>query len=226
MNFDSTTLLRMASIWLVLSVLLWFYGKSLAGLDKRIVFGFIARLLPVWLFGVLVLARHGQTAFGLILSFFIPLAERFQSKYTITLQPLGDSSHISLLFAHLYRDLPPIKAPSDFVAPIDNLYLVIPLALLTGLLCAWPVRRFRERALLVASAPLLIAVFLLLTYPFHLSAQFEQIFQTISYTTGVERPKPLGYLWSRFLDEGGRWLLILFLALCAKACVIRIEKKL
>jgi hypothetical protein len=134
---------------------------------------------------------------------------------------LHENAYRIELLANVVR---PIRLSAEKFIPPGSLlssgthvvHTMVPIVILFSVLIAWPVRRIRQRViLLVLGLPTLLLV-LGLTTPQLLAARVEMKIIEYKLQEGIISPEPFLIQWMIFLETGGRWLLPL---VGAVACV-------
>jgi hypothetical protein len=87
------------------------------------------------------------------------------------------------------------------------LHSLVPLVIEGSILLVWPVRRWRQRWLLMTFGLLTASLVIMATLPALLLGQLEISFQDVAITGKNPRMVPWFVDWMVFCELGGRWLL-------------------
>jgi hypothetical protein len=170
-------------VWLVLSSLLWYFGEWLGTSLLPLVEDVIRVMAPEFSPNLkLVKVIQPQSYYSVELSI-------------LALQPI-------YLNASLF-----IPTGTELKSSTPLLHVLVPFVIEWSILLVWPLQRWSQRLLLVASGGITAILIVLATLPALLLGQMEIAFQEVALTDHDPRPVPWFLDWMVFCELGGGWLL-------------------
>ncbi len=182
-------------------------------ITKPILNGIAWRLILSWLILSAGVMLQGEQIIRPVLPFVTSVIEVIQSDYKARLNINQDQPGIIQMQAVTRRSISGIAARgAKLTAGVQVTHNLVPLVLLFSILMSWPLKKHRQRyLLLMLGIPLSYAI-VALTIPFQLAGSIENMLQGYAQQYAVNRDKPWLLSWMLFLEVGGRWLLPVILA--------------
>lgn len=100
-----------------------------------------------------------------------------------------------------------IPPRTDLKSSAHLLHALVPMVIEVSILLVWPVRRWLQRLLLIASGLLSAVLVVMATLPALLLGSLELSIQAAALTGNNPRPAPWFLDWMVFCELGGHWLL-------------------
>ena len=166
-------------VCLVLSSLLWYFGEHLG-----------KSLLPLVEEVIIVMTPEFSPSLKLV------RVMQPQSYYSIEL------SVLALQPIHLNASLF-IPTGTELKSSTPLLHVLVPFVIEWSILLVWPLQRWSQRLLLVASGVITAILIVLATLPALLLGQMEIAFQEVALLDKNPRPVPWFLNWMMFCELGG-----------------------
>ena len=176
-------LLKGLLAWLVLSVLVWYFGG-----------GLIKALFP--LLNAVMSSISPEISPGL------KLLNLAQSQLDASIELSAWT--LRPIYLNEKQFIPP---GTDLKSSTHLLHVLVPMVIEGSILLVWPVQRWQQRAMLIGLGLLAAVLVVMAILPAHLLAQMEISFQDVALTADQPRPVPWFVDWMVFCEMGGRWLL-------------------
>ncbi len=185
----------------------------------------IARVLLSWVVVCAAGFVGGRTAIDWLLPLLSVVSENASPDYGATLRWDEHEPSMLLLRASFLEPTPTLSAlgvtPGSVAESGSHLeHILVPPAVLLAVVFAWPMKHWRQRMALFASAIPAAVLAVALTTPLLLAGKIDMMLQERAAAAHIALPEPLSLRWMLFAEGGGRWLLPLLLALL---CVVFID---